>query len=273
MGKFIDLTGRRFGRLTVIGKAESYVAPSGRKYTKWLCKCECGNEISVYSDNLRHGKTKSCGCFCKEYMSKIYSKHGMARTRIYREWTGIKTRCNNPNDKRYKDYGGRGIVMCDEWKNSFEAFRDWAMANGYRDDLTIERKDVNGNYCPENCCWITLAEQERNRRDTLRVKDAKGNDVCAISIAEENGISAKTLHSRLSKGWDLDKATSNPITEQRKRVLQISLATGDVIAEYESIGDACRRTGTDRSSVSRCCNKKGHTANGYEWKFAVGKKY
>ena len=170
--KALDLTGQRFGRLTAIEK----VGKQGG-HIMWLCQCECGNTTIVQGTVLKNGRTKSCGCLWdeaiasfnhserrKETTRKAKSKHGMKGTRLYRIWQGMKSRCGNPNIPCYPYYGGRGITVCDEWKNSFEAFRDWALSHGYSDELTIDRMDVNGNYEPSNCRWASMAEQNKNKR-------------------------------------------------------------------------------------------------------------
>ena len=157
--KLIDLHGMRYGRLQVIEIA-------GKKgcETTWLCKCDCGNETVVMGGNLRSGKTKSCGCFHDESSKKRFVKHNLTGTRLNRIWKNMKTRCSNPNSNNYQYYGERGITICEEWKNSFESFMEWALANGYREDLTIDRIDVNENYEPNNCRWVTMTVQNNNRR-------------------------------------------------------------------------------------------------------------
>lgn len=167
MGRFIDLTGQKFGRLTVIKKVGI------DKYGKsiWLCKCDCGNEKEVKSDNLRRGVTKSCGCYNidmlkrrdKTQISNLNKKHGKYKTRLYRIWQAMKERCYNPNRWNYDKYGGKGIVVCDEWRNDFMNFYNWAMANGYNDNLSIDRIDNNGNYEPSNCRWTDCCMQGYNR--------------------------------------------------------------------------------------------------------------
>lgn len=158
-----DLTGQRFGRLLVI---EYIKKDSGKPVYAYRCKCDCGNYTMQRANALTAGIVKSCGCYARERTSKdkIALKHGGSGTRIYITRRNMLSRCYNPHDKRYSEYGGRGIKVCDEWKNSFEAFRDWALANGYTDDLTIDRMDTNGDYCPTNCRFITRAENNRNRR-------------------------------------------------------------------------------------------------------------
>lgn len=159
MGKLIDLTGQRFGMLTVIERAETI-----NKRTRWLCKCDCGNEVIAEAYNLKSGHTQSCGCLQREATSQANKTHGMSNTRLYRIWCDMHNRCYQKSYHAYQHYGGRGIVISDPWLRDFQPFYDWAMANGYRDDLSIDRIDPNGNYSPDNCRWVTMAEQNKNKR-------------------------------------------------------------------------------------------------------------
>ncbi len=162
-----DLTGQKFGRLLVLYDSGER---KGRKVV-WVCLCACGNFTEVKSDSLGSGRTKSCGCFMIDQTKKAnignkYSiKHGDAlsskKSRLYTIWSHMKERCSNPNDKKYRRYGGRGIKVCDDWRDNYSAFKSWAISNGYRDDLTIDRIDNDGNYEPSNCQFITRSENSR----------------------------------------------------------------------------------------------------------------
>lgn len=200
MGKFIDLTGQKFGRLTVIERTES-----SNKNIKWLCECECGGIVSVFGTDLKSGKTQSCGCIASEILSERNFKHGLSQTRLCRIWRHMKERCFNPKCPAYHNYGGRGIAMSDEWVKSFQAFYDWAMENGYEENLTIDRIDNNGNYEPSNCRWVTRKVQANNMRVNHRLT-YNGEDKTIAEWSDVTGIKQHTIIRRLGLGWSVEKA-------------------------------------------------------------------
>ena len=161
MSRLLDLTGQRFGRLTVLERA-----PNNKKQTVWECRCDCGNIVRVQMGHLRSGKIVSCGCYKRENSTKKATKHGKCGTKLHRVWLTMRQRCNNPKCKSYQYYGRRGISVCSEW-DDYTTFENWAFSHGYAEGLTIERVNVHGNYCPENCTWIPLAEQMKNTTRTL----------------------------------------------------------------------------------------------------------
>ncbi len=153
---FIDITNQTFGML----KVKSKVGKNKKGYIVWSCLCECGNTVEVRSDHLRSGNTKSCGCL----RSVTNTKHGQSKHKLYGVWRGIKQRCYYPKHDSFKNYGARGITMCNEWRDSFKEFFEWSIKNGYAENLEIDRIDNDSGYSPENCRYITKSENCKNRR-------------------------------------------------------------------------------------------------------------
>lgn len=197
--KIKDISGQKFNKLTAIRIAQ-------RRPLKWECICECGNKAIVSSRNLIHGHQKSCGCLSH----KGHPKHNQSNTRVYRIYAKIKRRCFVHDDVAYPRYGGRGITMCDEWKNSFEAFSQWAYSNGYRDDLSIDRIDNDGNYCPENCRWADAYCQSNNKRNN-RVFEYKGKTQTLAEWCREMKMDYKVVWYRVSVGWNFENAITTPV--------------------------------------------------------------
>lgn len=200
MPKLIDLTGQRFGRLVVIERADN--SADGR--ARWLCRCDCGQSKTVLGEHLKKGRTKSCGCAKSESSSKRFKKHGGRNSKLYRIWSNMKDRCNNPDCKVYSDYGGRGIKVCKEWIDDFSAFQKWALANGYKEGLTIDRKDNDKGYSPDNCRWTDRKIQGNNKRN-CRYITYKGQRKTVAEWSDITGIPHDTLLYRLNHGWETER--------------------------------------------------------------------
>jgi hypothetical protein len=214
MKEVIDLTGQKFGRLTVLERRGS----NKQHNALWLCKCECGKEKIISSINLRKGKSKSCGCLrdmLHEGKNNPSYKHGESKSRIYHILAGMIQRCDNSNCKAYKNYGDRGIKVCNEWKdkeNGFINFYNWAIANGYDKGLTIDRIDNNGNYEPNNCRWSNRLEQNNNKRNTKKIVYNE-KTYTIMELSKKFNIKYETLLSRYKKGWDIEKIIVCPKKE------------------------------------------------------------
>lgn len=235
MGAFIDMAGDKYGRLTVLYRSNKR-GSCGQIY--WHCRCDCGNEVDVLGYLLRQGHTKSCGCYNVEMASVSNKTHGMSRTRIHNIWKGMRQRCYCGTNDAYANYGGRGIKVCDEW-SVFENFYNWALANGWKEDSTgisIDRIDVNGDYCPENCRWASAVEQANNKRNTLMLT-ARGETKAINDWARDVGINCKTIRGRLDNGWSADDAIFTPAGSLRNKSAKVVEYNGEshTILEWSEI--------------------------------------
>lgn len=217
-----DEIGNRYGRLLVI--AEGPKNNHGQR--TWMCKCDCGKECVVNGSDLRRGHTTSCGCYHRELFGEIARQnktHGKSKCRLYKVWSSMKTRCYDQNLGCFKHYGGRGIKICDEWlgPDGFQHFWEWACANGYDDtapqwQFTLDRTDNNGNYCPENCRWVTMVQQSNNKR-TNHFLTINGETKTISEWSRISGIKKGTIRQRLQKGWSAEDAVFHALLRNRRK--------------------------------------------------------
>lgn len=199
MANIKDLTNQKFGRLT----ATKSIGSNKNKQRVWYCVCDCGNIKNVVAADLLSGNTRSCGCLHDEGASERFGKHHGAGTILYRTWKNMKQRCYKPNNKKYCNYGGKGVRICEQWLNDFGSFQEWSHQNGYKEGLTIERKDPNGNYEPANCKWIPFSEQHLNKSNAVKIT-IEGKEHYLKELAEQYNIPYVTLWQRYKNGWDLN---------------------------------------------------------------------
>lgn len=206
MKQIKNYTGQVFGRLTVLEFVERK-----NNISYWKCKCSCGNEIVIPIKYLVCGDTKSCGCIRKEKVSKLAKSKSYKKNKtLYSRWSNMKQRCYNKNCMAYKHYGARGIVVCDEWKNNYKNFEKWALNNGYKKNLTIDRINVNGNYEPNNCRWATIKEQNNNMTTNHYVvyDDEK---LTLKQFSEKYNIDYYIIKNRIKSKWDIEKIIKTPV--------------------------------------------------------------
>lgn len=203
-----DLTGCKFGKLTVLKlshKTDDY-------HKVWECKCECGRIIYCRTTRLVKHRQLSCGCAIFPSKAIPHGTHSR-KNRLYRIWRGMRGRCENPNEKDFYRYGGRGISVCKEWANSFDVFRDWSMRNGYCDMLTIDRIDNNKGYTPSNCRWTTMQAQAENRRNTIKLY-YNGRDYTVKELADILHTKKSAVYDRLYSGWSVERIFKTPVTDK-----------------------------------------------------------
>ena len=205
-----NVIGNKYGRLTVLEDAPDKIYRNGAHDRVEKCICECGKIKFVKLGELKSGRTKSCGCYHDEACKNRATSHGMANTRLYRIWCLMKTRCSNPSAQYYYLYGGKGIKVCDEWKDNFEEFCNWSILSGYNDSLTIDRIDSNKDYCPNNCRWVTF-EVQANNTSRNRIIEYNGKKYTMSEFSKNFNFPYNTLKARLRLGMDIEDILSKPI--------------------------------------------------------------
>lgn len=225
-----DLTGKRFGRLVVLEFAEI------RNHNAfWKCQCDCGNITVKQGTSLSHGYTKSCGCLVKENCSSLKKKnkkHKCSDRKLMSVWRTMIFRCESPKSNRFYRYGGRGIKVCDEW-HDVDVFADWALANGYRHGLTIERLDKDGMYCPENCSFVTQKEQSNNRSSNVFL-EYNGERRTIANWSEITGIPYGTLSFRIKNGWRIEDALTVPVSNHNNNINRRNIKRSDDLLAFQS---------------------------------------
>lgn len=210
--KLENLVGQKFGKLTVIEKTEKY-----KGHSKYKCVCDCGKETIAISNNLKRGKTQSCGCGEVENRKANWDKfrtHGLRNHPLHETWTRMKGRCYNKKNEKYKDYGGRGIYVCEEWKKDFKSFYDWSIENGWQEGLTIDRRNNDGIYEPANCRWVPNEVQANNKRTNVFIT-YQGEVKTIAQWAKHFNIGASLISQRLKRNLSLDAVF---MTTKYKRV-------------------------------------------------------
>lgn len=274
-----DITYQRFGRLTAAYRVDDAYYKDGTHHHRWLCFCDCGNCCIVLEGNLKSGVTKSCGCYRREVASenqkKHLTKHNETHTRLYHVWCNMRRRCNNPTDDAYPHYGGRGIKVCDEWQ-TFIPFRDWSMEHGYdpnakHGECTIDRRDVNGDYCPDNCRWVNMLVQQNNKTNN-RKYTWNGETKTIKQWAEELGIDRTTLTYRIDKsGMTFEEAITIPVV-RKDRLINYNkethtinqwskitgLSTSAIVYRIDRLGWSIEKALTEPAD----CHQKKITFNG-----------
>jgi hypothetical protein len=203
-----DLSGQKFNRLAIV-EFDHY---KGDHVAYYRCRCDCGVEKVIKGADVKRGVVKSCGCYNREMtrLRKPGLKHGYAhKERLYEVWKNMKRRCYAPNNERFQFYGGKGVIVCDEWKEDYAAFRKWAHKNGYAQGLTIDRIDNDGNYEPSNCRWATAKVQENNMSRN-HILTYRGESLTIAEWADRLGVTYSTINHRVQRGWDMERLINQP---------------------------------------------------------------
>lgn len=268
-----DYIGKKFNRLTVLEETHKLIGKDKNKVKYFICKCDCGKIVYERKSDVLKSRIKSCGCYRND-MTRIRTlKHGHAKngkhTRIYRIWACMKSRCNDKKGIAYKDYGGRGICVCDEWNDS-SAFIDWALANGYSDNLTLDRIDVNGNYEPSNCRWITNDAQQNNRRNNVIV-DIDGEKHNITEWCRLYDLPEATIKARIyGYGWNPKTAIVTPVVREKR--VRAFFPNGE-IKEFCSAKEAGKVLSLDSKTIRGACNGYPKTYHKIKWEYIPEKSF
>lgn len=213
MKNYDEIKGTKYGRITIISDKVIYRRRGNQRYAHVNGRCDCGRIRWLLFICLRNGSTTSCGYHRKQQSTT----HGLRKHPLYNIYYVIHTRCYNPHRTDYERYGGRGIRICGEWRNSIASFVNWALANGWKQGLSIDRINNNDNYGPKNCRWVTIAEQNRNTRRTIKVQ-VKGKEMCLKDAAKAIGQNYSAVCARIKKlGWSVEKALYTPVKTIKKK--------------------------------------------------------
>lgn len=265
MPKFIDLTGKQFGYLTVIKRIETK-----HQKTRWLCKCKCGKYATPITHQLlHHPGVPSCGCW-RYTPERLKTTHQQSKTRLYRIWGKMKQRCNNPKEKSYYRYGGKGIKVCDEWNDKFEPFYEWAVNNGYQDDLSIDRIDCTKGYSPNNCRWATNRQQNNNKTVNIYLTH-NGETKTLKEWCEALNFPYSRASNRVKKMRNMNQSELrfdvifSETNFNARPVLQYDI-NGNLIKRWSTVLEASK-SGFKQSGIICCCRGKQKTHRGYIWKY------
>lgn len=256
------IIGNKYGELTVLEEVPKNIRKD-KAHRCFECQCSCGNKIEVTANHLKTGHTKSCGCMKSKMCKEANLKHGMTGSRLYETWQHMKRRCNNPKDKLYHRYGGRGITVCDEWseESGFNNFYKWAINNGYSDDLTIDRIDNDGNYEPNNCRWTTRKEQMNNVGYNVFL-ELNGEKHTIAQWSDILKIKQDTLQARRKYyNFTDEEVLSQPLLNKKR--VRITSKNGQVEKIFNSCKEASEYIGCLPSSVTQCAKGKIKSTHGY----------